>query len=49
MAAMHIDKKVDEKAVVAMHIDDKMEHNAADTELKLSDDLMDSDQLYGDI
>lgn len=46
---MHIDKKVDEKAVVAMHIDDKMEQNAADAELKLSDDLMDSDQLYGDI
>lgn len=49
MAAMHIDKQVDEKAVVAMHIDDKMEQNAADAELKLSDDLMDSDQLYGDI
>ncbi|KAF2929463.1 hypothetical protein DAI22_05g059300 [Oryza sativa Japonica Group] len=49
MAAMHIDKQVDEKAVVAMHIDDKMEKNAADAELKLSDDLMDSDQLYGDI
>ncbi|EAZ11596.1 hypothetical protein OsJ_01460 [Oryza sativa Japonica Group] len=49
MAAMHIDKKVDEKAVVAMHIDDKMEQNAADAELKLSDDLMDYDQLYGDI